>query len=273
MNLTQRQEWIIARYLREAGNALGDVSDPARERALARLNGQVQRVIGELSPDGLPLGDNDVVSALRQLGSPARLAQELVEQGGAPDGFALSASDRKWLGVCGGLAEHFGVESRWVRAGFLALGVTGPLIALIYLALYVNMYLHSEAEGVPRIDNTRFVARFVPVMAAAVALHIGVRLLLWAVIAAHDRVPGIAAIDDIGKWDWLRANMSFFLFCALACVTPLAALSALPLPNDWDETLKRAAQAGLIVYAFVLSLGVAAFLAGVILHTVTALGA
>jgi len=273
MTLTQRQELIIARYLREAGNALGDVSDSARERALARLGAQVQRAIGALSPDGLPLGDEDVVAALRTLGSPARLALDLAEQGGISDGFALAVEDRKWLGVCGGLAAHFGVDSRWVRAGFLALGVTGPLIAAIYLALYVNLYLHSYPEGVPRIDKTRFAARFLSMTGAAVALHAGVRLLLWAVIAAHDRVPGIAAIDDIGKWDWLRANTSFFLFCALACVAPLAALSALPLPNDWDETLKRAAQAGLVVYAFALSLGVAAFLAGAILHTVKALGA
>ena len=273
MNLTQRQEWIIARYLREAGNALGDVSESARERVLARLNAQVQQVIGRLSPDGLPLGDEQVVAALRQLGSPGRLAQELAEQGGAAGSLVLAVDDRKWLGVCGGLAEHFDVEARWVRAGFLALGVTGPLIAIIYLALYANLYLHSEPEGVPRIDKTHFTVRFLSLTGAALALHIGVRVLLWAVIAAHDRVPGIAAIDDIGKWDWLRANTSFLLFWALACLAPLAALSALPLQDNWDETLKRTAQAGLVLYAFVLSLGVAAFLAGVILHTVRALGA
>ena len=273
VKLTQRQELLITRYLRDAGNALGDVSDTAREQAMARLTARIYRKLEEISSRGSRTHDEDVVAVLSELGAPARQAKECIDGLGTYGALVLAPDDRKWLGVCGGLAQYLGADARWVRAAFLLLGITGPVIVIIYLGLYIEMYVHSDPDGIPRVDMARLVIRPLAVVGAVIALHVGARLLLWGVLEAYNRFAGLGPLANLGKWDWLRANASFFLFCALFNLAPLSILAALPLPNGWSETLKRTAQAGLAIYAFVLSFGVAAFLAGVILRVVKELGA
>jgi len=50
-----------------------------------------------------------------------------------------SRTDRIVFGVCGGIAEHYGIESLWVRVVFIFLGITGAIGFLLYLALSVLM--------------------------------------------------------------------------------------------------------------------------------------
>ena len=45
--------------------------------------------------------------------------------------FHLSSTDKKLAGVCGGLAEQFGIDSLLVRAGFLVLYIVLWLLALL----------------------------------------------------------------------------------------------------------------------------------------------
>jgi phage shock protein C len=51
--------------------------------------------------------------------------------------FYLSNTDKKISGVCGGIAEYFGIDSLLVRAAFLVLllGYGTGLLAYIILAL------------------------------------------------------------------------------------------------------------------------------------------
>ncbi len=51
--------------------------------------------------------------------------------------FYLSSTDKKIAGVCGGIAEYFGIDSLLVRAGFivLALGLGGGVLAYLILWL------------------------------------------------------------------------------------------------------------------------------------------
>jgi len=55
-----------------------------------------------------------------------------------PRPFARSSSQRMLGGVCGGLAEYFGLDVNLVRAGaVLAAFVTGGTTVLLYLALWM----------------------------------------------------------------------------------------------------------------------------------------
>ena len=55
-----------------------------------------------------------------------------------PRPFARSSSQRMLGGVCGGLAEYFGLDVNLVRAGaVLAAFVTGGTAVLLYLALWM----------------------------------------------------------------------------------------------------------------------------------------
>jgi len=57
-------------------------------------------------------------------------------------GLTRSKSDKWIFGVCGGIAEKFGVKPLWVRLGVLAVailpaGLGIPPMVLIYLALAI----------------------------------------------------------------------------------------------------------------------------------------
>jgi phage shock protein PspC (stress-responsive transcriptional regulator) len=55
-----------------------------------------------------------------------------------PRPFARSRSQRMLGGVCGGLAEYFGIDVNLVRAGVVvAAFFTGGGAALVYLALWM----------------------------------------------------------------------------------------------------------------------------------------
>jgi phage shock protein C len=63
-----------------------------------------------------------------------------------------SRSDRKLAGVCGGLAQFFGLDPTLIRVLFVVLAVLGGSGILIYLAMWImvpNEYLLSSG-GTPR---------------------------------------------------------------------------------------------------------------------------
>ena len=50
--------------------------------------------------------------------------------------FRLAKADGKLLGVCGGIANYFGINATWVRVGFVAGTVIGfGSLILVYLAI------------------------------------------------------------------------------------------------------------------------------------------
>lgn len=55
-----------------------------------------------------------------------------------PKPLARSTSQRMLGGVCGGIAEYFGIDANLVRAGaVVAAFATGGTAALVYLALWM----------------------------------------------------------------------------------------------------------------------------------------
>lgn len=51
--------------------------------------------------------------------------------------FALSTTNKKIAGVCGGLAEYFNIDSLIVRVIFVVLLIGGSLGVWLYLALWI----------------------------------------------------------------------------------------------------------------------------------------
>jgi phage shock protein C len=48
-----------------------------------------------------------------------------------------SRTDRKLAGVCGGLAQYFGVDATAIRVIFVVLAVLGGSGLIIYLAMWI----------------------------------------------------------------------------------------------------------------------------------------
>ncbi|MBQ5694429.1 MAG: PspC domain-containing protein [Bacteroidaceae bacterium] len=51
--------------------------------------------------------------------------------------FVLSSSDKKIAGVCGGIAEYFGIDTLLVRIAFVVFAVIGSLSFWVYLLLWL----------------------------------------------------------------------------------------------------------------------------------------
>lgn len=48
------------------------------------------------------------------------------------------SDDDKWIaGVCGGLAQGFGVEAQWIRLGFAIFAIFGGASIAIYVLLWI----------------------------------------------------------------------------------------------------------------------------------------
>ena len=56
-----------------------------------------------------------------------------------------SATDNKIAGVCGGIAEYFGIDSTAVRALFVFLALVGSAVVWFYIILAIIMPKADES--------------------------------------------------------------------------------------------------------------------------------
>jgi phage shock protein PspC (stress-responsive transcriptional regulator) len=97
-------------------------------------------------------------------------------------GLSRSVEDRVVAGVAGGLADHFGVRSEWVRLGFvvsaLVWGVGLIGYALLWITLPESAWGESEEVRPPlATDNVRGVL-------GVVLLTLGLLVLVWKILDA-----------------------------------------------------------------------------------------
>ncbi len=310
MKLTQKQNMLVARYLREVREQVKDEPDTTQERI---MEGVRSRITKELNGDSNSnLRDDEVLAVLHGLGSPGDLIQEMHSQRGSAHRLALSTADCCWLGVCGGLAArlrmssrllrclltlvaaagpvafllhvglhlfsfatalvtHWGEEVAWPSLSPLAfvLGLCGPLLLMAYLVLYFELYWTGNADAKLRIEAmkvAKYLASTVLGTAACHVLALGTLALIdYGYMRMFDK--GAPLLDT---WGWLGFNATPLLVGTLCVLLPMALLGGLPVSDEWDQTAKRLIQAGLAVYALVLSVGVACALAGALLLGVQA---
>jgi len=270
MRLTQKQEWLVARYIRSVGDELGDVPDRFREQAIYRVKARIKRELKAFTTS--PLRDPQVIGVLQRLGPPAEQAGALKDVRRSHPLLVLSVTDRVWLGVCGGIAEYVGVDPLQVRFAALVLGLmTWPLALVAYLTLYFEMYnatRHSELrERVPRIDGVQVLRMTGGTVMAVLALDLTARLALTLLGAASVKLA-VQPQMDLGTWEWLRTNLTWLMYAALLMLAPVAVLAGLPIEEHWEQTGKRVIYAAVAVYALVLCFGVAVSIVGVVLQAV-----
>ena len=146
MRLTQKQEWLIDRYLHEVARALeGDTEPKVIDRAVARARGRVE---GYLRGEGEGiLSDETVREAIRRTGTPQDLAREILAAARAEAARGPESSpNRRWLGVCFWASERTGLPPWSVRLMVFMLGVaTGPVALTAYSAVYLWLRMTGGA--------------------------------------------------------------------------------------------------------------------------------
>ncbi len=267
MELTQKQQLQINRYLRDVEEHLEQLDPDSRQQVVRRLDTRIMKELEKSSPP--PLDDKVVAVTLHRFGAPADLAAHIVERRPAAAGKGLAGDDeRRWLGVCAALAQRHGLNVRWLRFVAVLLGLfTGPVAVTVYLAVYLEIYLTSNNESMPRVSKLDLARNTLGTLFGAAAFYGFSRAVLFGLSYAYVRFMEKSA-PSLGKWGWLEPNATPMFVLVLTVLMPLAILSGLPLANQWDQTLKRVVQAGLAVYALVLSAGIASVLTGIILVVV-----
>ncbi|MBI2433042.1 MAG: PspC domain-containing protein [Candidatus Hydrogenedentes bacterium] len=267
MKLTQRQESLITRYLRDVAIQLDqDLPETEREQGLGQVQKRIDRELRSL--DKPAVEDADVEAVLERLGTPARQASILSPRRDPRRVLMLGRDNVIWLGVCSGVAARTDLDPWIVRAFAVVLGLpvfTAPVVVTVYIALY--LYMRRNSGRLAPLDTLRIVGRGAGTFLIALALHAGCGYLLRLV----DFLYGYylkRELPNVGEWGWLQANRDEYFFYAFMVSVPLAVLSALPLAGGWDYTLKRLSQAVLAVYGIVLSFGLASFAVGIILEFV-----
>lgn len=296
MKLSEKQERLVARYYQEMSARL-DARAPAER---ARLLGTLKKHVAEaMDRFGAVTATDDEVAALLRLSTraipdlaPLLNGQQLQfeldlaspEYAGKDDsskaepsrvataraagvqGRTLESTEhRRWLGVCWNLARRLGVEVRYVRLAALVLGVcTGPFALIVYLGAYFEMYFSSERRMQPSLDPLRLVKALLQSSLAALLMFAGSHFAMFGIRAAYQKIFG-EEVPPMGGLDWLETNGFGIFLIVLIATIPLAALSALPMADGWNETAGKVYKAILALYAVGISLGIAAFLVGVML--------
>ncbi len=266
MRLTEKQERLVAQYLRAVGDRLGDMSDDARDLATTQVRIRVMqrlRTTDKSAPD-----DADVEQAILECGAPTEQAERfLSKRAGRTEDTARppSTADCRWLGVCAMLADLAGLNVTVVRLGTFVLGlITWPFALIAYLIAYAVLRFTVMDASAP-VQKVRLVKSLVGTTALAVVFYGCARGMLWLTAYAYGRFTQEALVLG-SKWTWYDGKQGSFLFWILAFTLPLAALSALPVPKAWSNTLKKVAHACMAVYAVILTFAVASVVTGAILY-------
>ncbi len=284
MKVTQRQQALITRYIRDVSIQLeSKVRADTRERGLVRLQTHIYRSLEALAKDVVENGDVEAV--LARLGAPRRRAEAMLSTQAPPKNAPERSAPAKynapaqtppparrprtgdapvWLGVCAFYAERTGLEVAAVRWLALLMGLAGPFAILAYLGGYALIYFDLDQRHRPKIDARHIALRMAGAFTITLALFLGAGWFKALVVYFHREWLHMPA-PYLGGWDWLDAWAASLFMGVLLTGLPLAALSAMPLANAWDQSLKRVLQAVLVLYAAGLSLGVASFLVGLLL--------
>lgn len=170
-----------------------------------------------------------------------------------------------WLGVCVTVAGMLDWPVWALRTLIFLLGlVLTPLAIVVYLLAYFWLRAEQRLPVTTPLRPLSMTVRPLLTGLSIIAIHmIGV----YAVKAAHivyetwfDRL-----LPPLGDWAWIQSTGSLMLWIAMLYLLPLALLSAMPLADTWEYSLKRFTQACVALYAIIISFGIASYITGIIL--------
>ncbi|MFO7774737.1 MAG: PspC domain-containing protein [Candidatus Hydrogenedentota bacterium] len=290
MKLTPNQERRITKFLRDVHAQTEGLSDAQRRRALAHVKAQLRERLQhytDAAPEDSELEaildnctlpdfvssaadqharDVENVEALDPSASPRETPPPRREPRAARGEF-LELEGRMWLGVCSGLARYLRIESAIVRIIAAVVGVaTLGFLLWVYVGLYLFFYLRDRSGVLPRVDVLPVVRRVAGTLALGVVLFAAGELLLWAMSAAAALAVGHGVTLE-AAWGWFAERNGTIAFWTLVFALPLGGMSAMPVAEGWDHTLRKLAQACLAIYGLLLSFGLACYFVGLLLET------
>ncbi len=299
MEVTPNQELYIEQYIGEIEAKIGEQLSPAqRERALSRLRARIDEKLKFLNASSVE--DAELLGILHKMGPPETQAQILVRVWGDPPGAGAAlpavpaetplkeapegAAPEKegtlapkstakvkgpvWLGVGLYVSGRSGLPAWTVRFLAVLLGlVTGPVALVGYMALFVMLRIRGRIHAPAPFHLYRI--PLYPVLTGGMLTLVYLAGLygIKGIYTAHQHFLG-RPVPELNEWAWLEVEAPYLFLGALVILLPFALLSAMPLANQWDHSLKRFTQAGVVLYGITVSFGLAFFITGIILNFV-----
>lgn len=306
MELTEKHELYVSRYISEIEEKIGDQLSPGqRERALGRLRARIDEKLRSASADGMD--DTEILNLLHKMGQPETQAAILVRVWGdasdaiapvpapAPSEVSAAASavpsekesgkvatvafETKpagkgkergpvWLGVALYLSRTYGLPVWALRALAFLLGIaTGPVALMLYMLAFILLRVSGKVKAPAVFHPSRVVLNPLFTGGLLALFHFAGVYGIVGIRLAHEKYLG-RVVPELNEWAWLEVEAARLFLGALLFLLPLALFSAMPLANKWDYSLKRFTQAGVVLYAIMVSFGLASFITGIILNFV-----
>jgi len=262
MRLTDLQKQTIELYLRQVGDYVEEQGAPD---AASQLNGLRERITGSIlhGDDGPVPDDAAVQKAVQSFGSPAVQGGIIAASLDMDSRSEWGHDERRWLGVCAGLAEQSGVPVLAIRLFAVLLGLIMPPLAI---SIYLVFYFTGQYTGGGRkhkINKARVVKYVVAIVAAAISMRVIASVMVRLMEYTYMRVFEEQLLL-VGNWNWLSHHGGGIFSLTLLLFLPVGLLAALPVPKAWRNTLRKVMEAGLALYALGLCFGVASSLAGIL---------
>ena len=306
MELTEKHELYVSRYISEIEEKIGDQLSPGqRERALGRLRARIDEKLRSASADGMD--DTEILNLLHKMGQPETQAAILVRVWGdasdaiapvpapAPSEVSAAASavpsekesgkvatvafetkpavkgkerGPAWLGVALYLSRTYGLPVWALRALAFLLGIaTGPVALMLYMLAFILLRVSGKVKAPAVFHPSRVVLNPLFTGGLLALFHFAGVYGIVGIRLAHEKYLG-RVVPELNEWAWLEVEAARLFLGALLFLLPLALFSAMPLANKWDYSLKRFTQAGVVLYAIMVSFGLASFITGIILNFV-----
>lgn len=308
MELTEKHELYVSRYISEIEEKIGDQLSPGqRERALGRLRARIDEKLKSASADGMD--DTEILNLLHKMGQPETQAAILVRVWGdasdaiapvpvppASDVSAATATSQApaekepgrsagvpsetkpagkgkergpvWLGVFLYLSRSYGLPVWALRALAFLLGVaTGPAALMLYMLVFILLRISGKVKAPAVFHPSRVILNPLFTGGLLTLFHFAGIYGIMGIRLLHEKYLG-RVVPELHEWAWLEVEATRLFLGALLFLLPLALFSAMPLANKWDYSLKRFTQAGVVLYAIMVSFGLASFITGIILNFV-----
>ncbi len=170
-----------------------------------------------------------------------------------------------WLGVCAYFGKTLDLPVWVLRVLTILLGIAAaPAIIIMYLGIYFWLRATGRVSSVQPVRIARMVLRPISVVVSIIGIYFVGRYAIKAIIAGCE-LWFKKTTPEISDWAWLERTDTKMLLLTLLFLVPLSLLSATPMSNGWDYSLKRLTQACIALYAIVTSFGIASYVSGVII--------
>ena len=203
-----------------------------------------------------------------------RPAQPATKQpSGAPIPSKINTPTQKekhavWLGVARYLAQRFNLPLWALRTLFVLVGVsTGPIAILAYMLAFIVLRLRQCVTAPAPFHPFRVVLHPALTGGMITLFHFAGIYVLVGIRLLHEKYLD-SPVPELEDWAWLEITSGSMFLYTLIFLMPLSLLSAMPLAHHWDYSIKRFTQAGVALYAIVISFGLASFVTGIILNFV-----